>query len=138
MVMEMMVDLISGFHLGFPHRNFFRLAKSLNLTGLLDGAKLPEHIIKPQSSSAKGNQKYCSRTGGNIVNFEKSGMERGRIYRFQIIQTGTTRFCRSMAVSSSFMQRTAPIPRGTELLSRILKALVSSVPGLTDRLTSIG
>ena len=54
------------------------------------------------------------------------------------IQIGTMKFSPLMAESSGRIQSTAPVPRGTEPLSRTEKAPISSLPGLTERFTSKG
>lgn len=56
----------------------------------------------------------------------------------QIIQMGTINISRLTADSSFRIQRIAPVPRGKELLSRILKALANSPAGEADFLISIG
>ena len=56
----------------------------------------------------------------------------------QIIQMGTINTSRLTADNSFRIQRIAPVPRGTELLSRILKALANSLAGDADFLISIG
>ena len=57
---------------------------------------------------------------------------------FQIIQMGRIYVFLSMAESSSLRQRIAPVPLGTEALSRTLKAEASSVPGFVLFLISSG
>ncbi len=57
---------------------------------------------------------------------------------FQIIQTGTIRFCALIADSSGRIQIIAPVPRGTLPLSRTSNARTNESDGLTERLISSG